>query len=133
MLSIANKTRQPLPRLPFTDIADQTAGKKYTLSLVFVGDTTAKKLNQTYRQKNYIPNVLSFPLSKNEGEIFLNLACAKREYKNYGLSYKKYIAYLFIHGLLHLKGYSHGSTMDIKERSLMQRFHLNDQKHRHRP
>ena len=31
----------------------------------------AQKLNKTYRKKTYTPNVLSFPLSKNEGEIFI--------------------------------------------------------------
>lgn len=34
------------------------------LSLYFVGVKKAKKLNLKYRQKNYIPQVLGFPLNK---------------------------------------------------------------------
>ncbi len=132
MVSIANTTRQTLPRLPFSDIALTTLGSHYNLSLVFVGDKRAKRINEEQRGKTYTPNVLSFPLDKKEGEIFINLARTKREHKKFGHSFTQHVGYLFIHGTLHLKGYTHGSTMDIKERSLMQRFHLDDQKHRHR-
>ncbi len=34
------------------------------LSIFFVGRGKAKKLNQDYRQKDYIPQVLGFPMSK---------------------------------------------------------------------
>jgi probable rRNA maturation factor len=34
------------------------------LSLWFVGRDRAKKLNQQYRQKDYVPQVLGFPMSK---------------------------------------------------------------------
>jgi probable rRNA maturation factor len=124
MLSIANQTRQPLPRLPFVDIAQKTIGSHYDLSLVFIGNQRARRLNLDYRRQNYVPNILSFPLSSNSGEIFINLLQAKREYKKFNFTYQSFIGYLFIHGLLHLKGYSHGSTMESKERALMRRFNM---------
>lgn len=34
------------------------------LSVIFVGRKKAKELNIKYRQKNYIPQVLGFPMSK---------------------------------------------------------------------
>ncbi|MFA7300858.1 MAG: rRNA maturation RNase YbeY [Candidatus Shapirobacteria bacterium] len=37
---------------------------KIELSVYFVGRDKAKKLNIDYRQKNYIPQVLGFPMSK---------------------------------------------------------------------
>lgn len=37
------------------------------LSLLFVGRTRAKSLNQKYRKKDYIPQVLGFPMEKNKG------------------------------------------------------------------
>ncbi|MDQ5957923.1 MAG: putative rRNA maturation factor [Patescibacteria group bacterium] len=132
MFSNANLTRQPQPRLPFQAIADEIVGPKYDLSLVFVGDTRARTLNINHRGKKYIPNVLSFPLAKNSGEIFINLLQTKRESKKFGHSPLEHCGFLFIHGLLHLKGYSHGSRMEEKERSYMRHFILNDQKHRHR-
>ena len=35
------------------------------LSVVFVGRKKAKELNTKYRKKDYIPQVLGFPMSKN--------------------------------------------------------------------
>ena len=36
------------------------------LSVVFVGREKAKKLNQKYRKKDYIPQVLGFPMDKKK-------------------------------------------------------------------
>jgi probable rRNA maturation factor len=37
------------------------------LSVIFVGRRRAKKLNQEYRKKDYIPQVLGFPMDKEKG------------------------------------------------------------------
>lgn len=57
-------------------------------------------------------NVLAFPLSKTSGEIVICKAAAK-----------PYTAdFLFIHGLLHLKGYKHGGIMEREEAKLIKKF-----------
>lgn len=38
----------------------------YELSVFFVGRNKAKRLNQNYRNKDYIPQVLGFPMSRTE-------------------------------------------------------------------
>lgn len=91
----------------------------YELSLVVCSDTLARSTNTKHRKKTYAANVLSFPLSKTEGEIFLNIPCAKREAKRYGVSERSRIALLFVHGLMHLKGYPHGRTMENEERRVL--------------
>ncbi len=40
--------------------------KNIELSLVFVGKRKAKQLNITYRQKDYIPQVLGFPMDREK-------------------------------------------------------------------
>lgn len=40
--------------------------KNTELSIAFVGQKKAKELNQQYRQKDYIPQVLGFPMSKEK-------------------------------------------------------------------
>ncbi len=100
--------------------------------MVFIGDKRARQLNAIYRAKTYVPNVLSFPLSKSGGEIFINLRQAKKECGKFDRTLREHTAFLFIHGLLHLKGYAHGSRMEEKERNYMRHFVFNDQKHRHR-
>lgn len=131
MLDLVNKTRQATPRLPFDEIKKKTIGSQHQVSLVFIGDKLSKKLNYTYRQKNKPTNVLAFPYEKKSGEIFINLKQAKKEAPKFGYSINKHVAYLFIHGLLHLKGLDHSSRMEKIENLLMQTF-FNDSNNRHR-
>ncbi len=66
------------------------------------------------KHKDKVSNVLSFPLSKHSGEI---LICPRA-----AAPYT--IGYLFIHGLLHLKGHKHGATMERIEQTVLKRFKL---------
>jgi probable rRNA maturation factor len=122
--SITNKTKGKVPPLPFVDIKNSVLGKKYSLSLVIAGDTLSRKLNKTYRNKDKPTNVLSFSLGDTEGEIFLNLKKAKAEAPQFSEKYKNFVGYLFIHGLLHLKGMDHGSTMENTERKIRRKFNI---------
>ncbi|MBX9906289.1 rRNA maturation RNase YbeY [Patescibacteria group bacterium] len=121
---LRSTTRTSVPSLPFKKITDDIMGASYALSLVFVGDTRSKKLNTLYRNKTYIPNVLSFPLSDTEGEVYINPRQARREAQKFGMTEKGFIGYLFIHALLHLKGYAHGDTMEEVEARYTKRYHL---------
>jgi probable rRNA maturation factor len=125
MLTISNKTdktgKRP-PRVPFSLIVDKILGEKYNLSLVFANAALIRQLNWKYRKRRYVPNVLSFSLEKDVGEVFINLEKADKEKKDFGEDYATHVLHLFIHGLLHLKGFTHGSKMTSKERQLMQFF-----------
>lgn len=112
------------PRLPFAEIKDVVLGKKYKLSIVFIGDSLSRTLNATYRNKNKPTNVLSFSLENNEGEIFINLKKAREESPLFKEKTNNFIGYLFIHGLLHLKGFDHGSRMEEMERKIRRKFNL---------
>lgn len=120
--SITNKTRGALPSVPFEKIKNSVLGKNYSLSLVFIGRDRSRKLNFTHRQKNKPTNVLSFTLDKNNGEIFITPFVAKKEMKKFGRTYQNFVAFLFIHGLMHLKGYEHGSRMDEAEEKVRKIF-----------
>ena len=95
-------------------VKNQVLGEKYDLSFFYAESDEMRRLNNLYRQKDYSANVLSFPLSANEGEILIN----KKYQKNAGLSF-----YLFIHSLLHLSGLKHSQKMDEKELEIMQKFY----------
>jgi len=120
--TVSKTSRSTPPRVLYEEIKNDILGKNFELSLVFVGDTLSQKLNIERRGKNYIPNVLTFPLSKTSGEMYINLAQAKREAKKYKLSYKIWTLQLFIHGLLHLEGMDHSATMDTKEQKLVKKY-----------
>jgi len=112
------------PEFPYEDIKNAILGRSYTLSVAFVGTKRAQALNRAYRQKTYVPNVLSFPLTETTGEIYLCPEIAYSEAKDFNLSKSGYIAFLFIHGCLHLKGYDHGDTMEALERRYLKRFSI---------
>lgn len=117
-------TTKSYPKLPYEKIKDDILGKKYVLSLAFVGTTRAQKLNVEHRNKTYIPNVLSFPLQENTGEVFIAPVVAKTEAKKFDMTVNGYIGFLFIHALLHLKGLDHGDTMDKAEKKYCLKYGL---------
>jgi rRNA maturation RNase YbeY len=111
-----------LPRVPFLALKEKILGKRYELSIRFVAPAEAQQLNTTHRNKDYIPNTLSFPLSASSGEIILCRSAMRREFKQFDMTYDTYIIYIVIHSMLHLKGYAHGSIMEGKERTLLALF-----------
>jgi rRNA maturation RNase YbeY len=124
VVSIRKTLRGPVLRIPFEEIATSILGMSYELSLVICADTLARKMNIAYRKKTYSPNVLSFPIDKNEGEIFLNVRKAEREARQFDTSLQKRLALLFVHGCFHLKGLAHGRTMEASEQRVLSRFKL---------
>ena len=105
-------------------MGQKVLGKNFNLSLVFVGHAASRRLNKSLRGKDRPTNVLSFPLSKTSGEIFIDLAQAEKEHRKFDMTFKKFVAYLCIHGLLHLKGMEHGAKMDQAEKRLLSQFNF---------
>jgi rRNA maturation RNase YbeY len=104
-----------LKDLPFSDLHRDILGKNYELSIAFVNEATSKKINFEHRNKNYPTNVLSFALSKKSGELILCPNVIKREHKLFEKSFFEFAGFLVIHGMLHLKGFDHGSIMERLE------------------
>ena len=113
-----------LKGLPISLLKDDILGKDYELSVAFVGPRTSRKLNREYRGKDYATNVLSFPLDKKNGELVLCMEVITREHKKWNKNIFDFTGFLVIHGMLHLKGYSHGSTMEQEEAKFVKKFHL---------
>jgi len=113
--SITNTTKGKLPSLPFVQFKNKILGKNYELSLVFVDNKQIHFLNKFYRKVNKPTDILSFPLNKKSGEIFICQKIAKNKAKDFEREYKNFIAFLFIHGCVHLLGYDHGDKMETIE------------------
>lgn len=128
------RQRSPLPTSSFVNAA-RGALKGWELSLAFVSEADAKRLNKTLRKKSYTPNVLSYQTGDKSGEILICLPVAKKQAPSYGLSYAGFVALLFIHAMLHLEGYRHGPTMDEVEQRRLRRLaphNLNEAPNRNR-
>ncbi|MEK7602118.1 MAG: rRNA maturation RNase YbeY [Patescibacteria group bacterium] len=120
-LDIRNFTKGKTPSFPY-EKALKAVLPSWELSLVFAGRVRARSLNKRLRNKEYVPNVLSYESGKKSGEIIICPEVARSQARSYGFSYTAMVGFLFIHGLLHLKGMSHSATMDKQERALLQRF-----------
>lgn len=106
------------------EIKKEILGNKYELSFSFVTKKQIQEVNNKYRNKNEPTDVLSFPLSKNSGEILLCKEVAKIKAPNFDMGFKKYLNFLLIHAVLHLKGFLHGDKMERAEKKYIQKFEL---------
>lgn len=111
----------------FDKLKDDILGKDYSLSIAFVGPKKSQEINKLYRQKDKPTNVLSFPLSKDTGEIILCKSVIRKEAKSFDMTPDKFLFFLVIHGMLHLKGYDHGELMEKKEKFYLKK-HLSNTK-----
>jgi len=107
------------------EINNDILGKDYDLSFAFISKEEIKKINKKYRGKNEPTDILSFPLSKNSGEILICRDIAKAKAPKFGMTFENYLLFLVIHGCLHLKGLKHGVKMEKYELTYYSR-------HRHR-
>jgi rRNA maturation RNase YbeY len=99
----------------FKKIQKHILGDRYELSVAFLPPAKMRAVTRQYKHKDHVSNVLSFPLSKTSGEILLCKSAAK----------PYTVEYLFIHGCMHLAGYTHSATMERQERKVLARFSLN--------
>jgi rRNA maturation RNase YbeY len=105
----------------------------WDISLVFISPAKARALNKQLRGKTYTPNVLSYKLGEKSGEIFICPAEAAKQAPSFCLPPTAYCLLLFIHGLLHLKGWAHSAKMEKCERKLLVKFaHTNVATNSHR-
>jgi probable rRNA maturation factor len=122
--SISNSTKGKLPRLPFDDMKNAILGKRYSVHLAFIGEQRSRRLNNAYREKDKPTNVLAFPLDTSAGDIFITPSIAAKQAAAFGKKPEQFIGFLFIHALLHLKGYDHGSRMEHEEAKFARRFNV---------
>lgn len=81
--------------------------KKKDLSIALVGQKRIKELNKRYRGKNRPTDVLAFEDGENWGEVIICPVEIKKNAKKFNSTFKKEVARVLIHGILHLFGYDH--------------------------
>ena len=99
--------------------------KKAYFSIVFVGDEEIQRLNREYRGIDKVTDVLSFALEDNNdliknkirvlGDIYICVPRMLEQAHELGHGIKRELAFLTVHGLLHLLGYDH-QTKDEEEK-----------------
>ena len=116
-------------------------GRDAEVSVSFVSNNEIKNLNKIYRNKDSVTDVLSFPLTSEDGTVELNpetgavqlgdvvisLETAVKQAQNFGHSLEREIGFLTVHSMLHLLGYDHETSqldqriMREKEESVLEK------------
>lgn len=99
-------------------------------SLVLVSDKKIRELNRLWRGFDKATDVLSFPMDTEipekslpyeVGEIIVSIDTAKVQAAQYGHGFERELAFLIVHGMLHVLGFDHESKEDEKEMFARQR------------
>ncbi|WAH38549.1 rRNA maturation RNase YbeY [Alicyclobacillus dauci] len=96
------------------------------VSVLFVDDATIHELNRTYRSVDRPTDVLSFAMQEGDefpdldgptmlGDIVVSIDKAKEQADAYGHSLERELAFLLVHGFLHLNGYDHQDEQSEQE------------------
>lgn len=97
------------------------------VSISLITDEEIHKLNRDYRGKDAPTDVLSFALRDEDsvlqeagelellGDILISVPTASRQAEEYGHSLERELAFLAVHGFLHLLGYDHAATEQEQE------------------
>ncbi len=147
-LLFVNQSEKPWPRKFVNEWIESVVGQlpaterrrlkksRLQMTLVFLPEKKARRLNKDYRDRDYATDVLSFPGDGVEelGDLVLCPEVLTRQAREHGLSFRSELAYMVLHGLLHLLGYDHEG--DEKKARVM--FRLQDRifhrlGHLHRP
>lgn len=115
VIEINNLTNFPISKTFFTGVAKKVLRgenrERECLSIAFVAPEEIQKLNRQYRKKDMPTDVLSFErvtAFKDEySEVVVCPAVVKEKTRDSKLSFKKELADILIHGILHVIGYDH--------------------------
>lgn len=99
-------------------VCEREKVNKAEFSFVFVGDTFIQKINKQFLRHNFVTDVITFPLeAKNiNAEIYINIQQARRQAKEFSVTFYNEIIRLIVHGILHAIGYS-DTTLSSKKKN----------------
>jgi probable rRNA maturation factor len=96
----------------------------------------ARRLNRDYRDKDYVPNVLTFEYGEIRpgvlgGDVVLCAPVIEAEARAQGKRLRDHYAHLTVHGVLHLQGYDHQTAadaviMEAREIAILKRFKISN-------
>ncbi len=120
------------------DAALETAGGEGDVSVCVVNDEQIREMNAQYRGVDAATDVLSFANGEGEalaeapeedahflGDIAISLQTASRQAEEIGQSLERELAFLTVHGVLHLLGYDHMTPEDEEKMLEKQRAVMN--------
>lgn len=84
--------------------------------VILLASEDARELNRRFFKKSVPANVLSFRYGPDYGEILVCPAVIRRESREQGNTYPYQLAWMIIHGMLHLSGLHHEQSKKAAKR-----------------
>ncbi len=80
-----------------------------SITVIFVTLDESKRLNNTFRKKNYPTDVLSFAAVEDDslGELAICYDLITSQAKEHEVTFLMEMVYMLLHGVLHLFGFDH--------------------------
>lgn len=120
------KLQQGLAAVAVEALSPDLNADDVEIGLTLVDDEAMAELNQQYRSVSGPTDVLSFPMWTGDqlkemgthpdkyperplllGDVVISVETARRQAEEYGHSFGREMAFLLVHGVLHLLGYEH--------------------------
>lgn len=115
---------EPLRTLFSTIAEKEEMNQDQEVSLIFCDEMIIQQLNNEYRQKDSVTDVLSFPFNDEDflGEIYICTERMKEQAREYNFTHEEECCRLMTHGIFHLLGFDHLTEderieMEAKERT----------------
>ena len=103
------------------DIVDEAARfeelvGRFSCNYIFVDNVRIREINAQYRDKDYVTDVITFEnedddilfgACRNLGDVFISIDKMIEQSYEYGHGEVREMAFLAVHGFLHLLGYDH--------------------------
>lgn len=132
---IYNQTKVRVPKKFINNVIFKTLDflklkQPVELAVLIVDKREMKRLNKTWRKKNYIPDELSFGLNSRQSSKFAKidfdmLKLGEIVINGDKIADKKHFSKILIHALLHLLGHHHEkSTAEAKKTERLERIIL---------
>ena len=89
-------------------VKEEGSEEAQEVSFLITDNDEIKNLNREYRDKDMATDVLSFPMDeKILGDIVISMDKVFEQAEEYGHSNERELAFLTVHGMLHLLGHDH--------------------------
>lgn len=139
-INITNETKENI-NIEFLNEVAEYALKSEGVSnaivnIIIVDNTKIRTINRDYRNIDRETDVISFALEDDDtfvklpirvlGDIYISIDRSKAQAIEYGHSLKRELAFLTVHGILHLLGYDHMIKSDEEIMFQKQEQILND-------
>lgn len=102
------RIKQQFLRQAIQSLAKNENKKAGEINIIFCSDEYLLRINREFLSHDFYTDIVTFDNSQGEtlaGELYISMDRVRENSVSYGVTFKKELARVVIHGVLHLAGY----------------------------